>query len=195
MKFLFVLLLLLISPYCFSSHLSENFCRKIEETNSPLSETMIQVDISTQRLLLFSEGKLLTSYPISSGLSGTGQVLGSEQTPLGLHRICQKIGAKAPIGTIFRSKKSTGKLNNKKSNEDLILTRILVLEGLEAGFNKGKDKKGEVVDSFQRCIYIHGTNHEELIGKPVSKGCIRMKTTDLLDLFQRVNEGTLLWIE
>jgi lipoprotein-anchoring transpeptidase ErfK/SrfK len=80
-------------------------------------------------------------------------------------------------------------------SSDLITSRILWLEGLEPGFNSGVDAEGQVVDSYERYIYFHGTNHEDKIGTPVSKGCIRMLNTDVIELFDLVQVGDLVWIQ
>ena len=110
----------------------------------------------------------------------------SHGTPPGVHRIARKIGGGAPAGTIFNERVSNGEIwkPGQHTEEDLILTRILTLEGLEEGINSGSG-----VDSLARYIYIHGTNHEAEIGKPASGGCIRMTTADIIDLFDRVEEG------
>jgi len=120
---------------------------------------------------------------------GTGNRWGSNKTPLGLHRIVSKIGRNASKGTIFRRRRNTGKIARGRREGDLITTRILRLAGLEKGRNKGKGK-----DSFQRCIYIHGTSEDNLVGKPVSHGCIRMKNRDIIELFDLVKRGSLVWI-
>jgi len=101
--------------------------------------------------------------------------------------IAQKIGDGAPLNTIFKSRKNTGKIADidQQSDEDYVTSRILWLKGLEPGHNAGPG-----VDSFARYIYIHGTHEENLIGQPASHGCIRMRNQDVLELFERVQEGT-----
>lgn len=150
----------------------------------------IKVKISEQKLYLISDGKLIKDYPVSTSKYGIGNKVSSNKTPLGLHRIVSKIGKNAHLGTIFKRRRTTGKIARvNKGSGDLITTRILRLEGLQRGINKGKD-----IDSFRRCIYIHGTPEEKLIGKPVSHGCIRMKNIDIIKLFSLVKRGTLVEI-
>lgn len=151
---------------------------------------IIQVDSSKQKMIYISSLGETTSYDISTALNGIGSKENSGKTPPGLHRIKAKIGDGAPPGQIFRSRKDTGeKWVGEETEDDLILTRILRLEGLEEGVNKGSD-----VDSFNRYIYFHGTNREDRIGTPASHGCIRMKNSDIIDLYDRVKEGTVVFI-
>ncbi|MBI4661275.1 MAG: L,D-transpeptidase [Verrucomicrobia bacterium] len=126
---------------------------------------------------------------MSTSRFGVGQRTGSCQTPLGLHRVAEKIGAGCPIGTVFRSRRIVG-LNWKGKSNEPIVHRILWLEGLEPGFNCG----GEV-DSRKRYIYIHGTNDEPTLGRPASRGCIHLSAADLLPLFDQVPTGTLAWVQ
>lgn len=154
----------------------------------------IIIKIGKQKLYLFEKERVLKVYPVSSSRFGIDSKSGSYKTPLGLHKISNMIGRNAPIGTIFIKRRNTGKVAKIKKQEanqpqDLITTRILRLEGIQQGINKG-----EGIDSFQRCIYIHGTPEEWLIGKPASHGCIRMKNRDIIDLFSLVKKGTLVKI-
>lgn len=148
----------------------------------------IEIVISKQQLFLEDKGKIFKTYPVSTSKYGVGNKVGSKKTPLGLHRIVSKIGRNAALGAIFKRRRNTGKIaRNYRGAEDLITTRILRLAGLEAGINKGRG-----IDSFQRCIYIHGTPKESLIGKPASHGCIRMKNRDIIELFGMVKKGDLV---
>jgi hypothetical protein len=106
--------------------------------------------------------------------------------------ICSKIGRKARLGSIFRNRRNTKKIAKIGSDfdKDLITTRILRLQGLAQTENKGKG-----IDTFSRCIYIHGTAEEHLIGKPASHGCIRMKNRDIIELFALVPRSTVVIIE
>ena len=133
--------------------------------------------------------KIKKSYEVSTSKYGVGNKMGSNKTPLGLHRIAGKFGRNARLGAIFKKRRLTGKLVKLGAGGDLITTRILRLEGLDKGINKGKG-----IDSFQRCIYIHGTPEEKLIGKPVSHGCIRMRNRDIVELFSLVKRNTLVEI-
>jgi lipoprotein-anchoring transpeptidase ErfK/SrfK len=149
----------------------------------------VEIKISEQRLCLYSANKIIKSYPVSTSKYGVENRLGSNKTPLGLHQIVSKIGRNAPLGAIFERRRNTGKIAKARNRGDLITTRILRLAGLEKGINKGKG-----VDSFQRCIYIHGTPEEKLIGRPASHGCIRMKNRDIIELFDLVKRSTLVKI-
>jgi lipoprotein-anchoring transpeptidase ErfK/SrfK len=144
------------------------------------------VNVAAQRLLLLGQGVTETGYPVSTSRAGISAAENSHGTPPGVHRIAKKIGGGMPAGTIFKDREPTGEIwtPGRDTDEDLILTRILTLEGLENRVNRGAG-----VDSLARYIYIHGTNHETEIGKPVSGGCIRMTNTDIIDLFDRVEEG------
>ncbi len=162
-------------------------------------EKWILISVEKQILHLLKGNRLLKTYPVSTAKNGVGFEEGSFKTPTGLHRIAEKIGDGYPIGAVFKSRKFTGDIARieKKpvsTNKDLITTRILWLEGLEEGKNRGVNKDGVVVDTFKRYIYIHGTDEEGLIGRAVSHGCIRMKNTDIVELFNMVEEGTIVYI-
>lgn len=126
---------------------------------------------------------------VSTSRFGIGQQAGSNRTPLGLHRIAAKIGAGQPIGAVFRSRQAVGFTWQGMPNAPIV-HRILWLEGLEPGRNRG----GEV-DSYQRYIYIHGTGDELSLGRPASKGCIHLAAADLLPLFDKLPVGTMVWID
>ena len=152
-------------------------------------ENFIYVGVKRQELDLYLNGKHIISYPVSTSMHGAGTKAGSDMTPIGLHKIKGKFGSDVPIGGILKARKYTGEIaciQNEaiKSGEDAITTRVLTLEGLENGINKG----GEL-DSYGRHIYIHGTAEEGLIGQPASHGCVRMKNKDVIDLFNRVDKG------
>lgn len=158
----------------------------------PRTVDRVRVTVRDQRLQLLSNGEVLHEYPVSTAKNGVGSQVGSQRTPLGLHRVHSKFGAGEPLGTVFESRRSTGKLATIHTapvdlEEDVITTRILWLEGLEAGKNRGKG-----VDSHARYIYIHGTNEEGLIGQPASHGCVRMRNRDVVELFELVAPGTLV---
>jgi lipoprotein-anchoring transpeptidase ErfK/SrfK len=154
----------------------------------------IDIDISQQRLYLKQNDNLIKSYPISSSKYGEGSTENSNMTPLGLHVIKEKIGTDVPINTLFISRINTKRTVNiensrNKTKDDHITSRILWLDGLEEGKNKGKG-----VDSYSRYIYIHGTHEEGLIGEKASHGCIRMLNNDVIDLYNYVNIGTEVYI-
>lgn len=155
----------------------------------------IIVSIATQKLLFVKNGGVLTSYPISSSVYGIGNRAGSNQTPLGAHKISHKIGDGAAVGAVFRSRAVTGEMatiytDDTDVEDDLVTTRILWLQGLESGINQGRG-----IDSHARYIYIHGTPEEGLIGQPASHGCIRMYNQDVVELFDAVQVGTLVEIQ
>lgn len=146
---------------------------------------LLWVDVSRQELSLWVDGVRIRSYPVSTSRYGLGEEEGSFKTPRGRHRVVRWIGAGRPAGAVFESRRFTGRVVPEAewrdpSGPDLILTRILRLRGLEPGINAGPG-----CDSYCRYIYIHGTNHEEALGRPASKGCIRMGNLDIIDLFDR----------
>lgn len=156
----------------------------------------ININITDQQLRLLDEdGRLIHQYPVSTSKHGTGNQNGSEQTPLGLHRIKDKLGGAMPVNEVFIGRVPHGNLDECIERsvdlpDDVIMSRIMWLEGMEPGRNKGG-----YVDTYQRYIYIHGTNHEEDIGTPSSIGCIRMCNQDIVELFRLVDVGTEVLIE
>lgn len=153
----------------------------------------IKINISDQNLELFDEqGCSIKQYSISSAKKGTGQEYGSFCTPLGKHVIRAKIGGNQAINTVFIKRRPTGEiyspeLGQQYPQRDWILTRILWLSGCEPGFNRlGR------VDTMRRYIYIHGSPDNVEMGKPGSIGCIRMRNTDLVELFDSIGVGTLV---
>ena len=143
------------------------------------------VDTARQRLALIEAGSSVAEYPVSTASAGIGGESGSYKTPPGWHRIHARIGAGEPEGRVFESRVPTGTVWRGEANGgDMILTRVLTLEGLEDGVNRGAGH-----DSLERYIYIHGTNHEEELGQPASHGCVRMANAAVLELFERVRPG------
>jgi len=133
-------------------------------------------------------------FPVSTSVNPPSCVEDSLGTPWGLHRIEQKIGQDQPEGMVFRGRVPTGRpfqdCDEETNRENLITTRILRIRGLEEGVNAGGNR-----DSWNRYIYIHGTNHEDKIGTPASSGCIQLFNRDILKVFNQVNEGSLVLIE
>ena len=163
---------------------------ELKQQNQPYAV----VAIEAQRLYLMQDGRLLKAYPVSTSAFGPGAQEGSNQTPLGLHQIKQKIGENEPEGMIFKARKPTGRMANiiaepRDVPEDDVTTRIMWLDGMEPGVNQGGK-----VDSYKRYIYIHGTPEEGLIGRPASHGCVRMLNADVVDVFNKLPEGTLVYI-
>src|SRR6476659_7176900 len=144
------------------------------------SDPIIRISVPDQRLDLLSGDSLLASYPVSTSRFGLGSEEGSMKTPLGKFRIGEKIGAEVPSGTIFRSRVPLAPDDLPPPPDDLVLTRILWLDGLE----------GHNANTRDRYIYIHGTKHEDQIGQPVSHGCIRMRNADVIELFELVDVDT-----
>jgi hypothetical protein len=150
---------------------------------------LLTVNISEQAVSLFENGAFVKKYPCSTSRFGIGQVEGSNCTPLGLHCIAEKIGDGEPAGTIFKSREAVGNISKLGVAAGKITTRILWLEGLEPGFNRGGK-----VDTHDRYIYIHGTGNQKSIGRPASHGCIQLADADLIALFDLLPSGTLVWI-
>lgn len=177
----------------------------ISKYQKKIINPFIYVDIKKQKMFLIDDKKVINEYMVSTGINGSrfGAVAGSNQTPLGLFKIDSKIGDGAKIGEIFRGKRSMQKLakiykkgdNYPKDIKDEILTRVLVLDGMEKGINKGRDKNNKLVDAYFRGILIHGTNNESGIGKEISHGCIRMLNEDVIKLYDLVKKGTLVLIK
>ena len=132
--------------------------------------------------------ELRRKFVCSTSKHGIGQVQGSNQTPLGLHRVAQKIGDGLPAGTVFKARKVVGHMKDGFPPAS-ITTRILWLEGLEEGLNKGGN-----VDTFGRYIYIHGTGDQPSLGQPVSHGCIHLSDIDLVEVYESLPVGSLVWI-
>jgi UDP-N-acetylmuramate--alanine ligase len=148
------------------------------------------VSIEHQTLFLCRGGSIIERYNCSTSRYGMGSRENSLKTPPGLHRIIEKYGAGAPAGRVFRDREDTGEdWDHKQNGDNLILTRILRLEGLEQGINRGPG-----VDSCERYIYIHGTGREDLIGTPLSHGCVCMRSHDIIRLFDATPVGTLVYI-
>jgi L,D-transpeptidase YbiS len=147
--------------------------------------TTIDISLRDQLLFLKRGEETLRTYPISSSRFGIGTEEGSFKTPTGQFRIGKKIGGGAPTGTIFLSRVPLGPGDPAPPTEDLVMSRILWLDGLE-------DHNANTRDRY---IYIHGTKHENDIGRPASHGCIRMRNADVVELFDLVDEGTPVVIE
>jgi UDP-N-acetylmuramate--alanine ligase len=146
---------------------------------------LLVVDASAQELHLFADGRLRASFPVSTAAAGLGGAAGSFRTPPGVHVIAARIGDGAQPGAVFESREPTGAVwRGEPAAADLILTRILTLDGREAGVNRGPG-----CDSLERYIYIHGTNHEDALGRPQSHGCIRLANRDVVALFDQVMVG------
>ena len=158
------------------------------------SDTLLYVDIGKQSMIHLNKGKIQNVFPISSSSYGTGSKENSFKTPLGKHEIYKKIGYNLPENAILKGRVWNGAIADIikepiDTDFDHVTSRILWLDGLEIGKNKGKG-----IDSRNRFIYIHGTAEEGLIGKPASDGCIRMYNSDVIKLFDLVDEKAQVWI-
>ena len=154
------------------------------------TQWLLVIQVSTQTLALYEDGAYVRQVPCSTSRYGIGQTEGSNCTPLGLHEIAEKIGAGEPAGTVFKARQVVGHTSEPGLADAKITTRTLWLNGLDPGFNQGGS-----VDSHARYIYIHGTADQSSIGTPTSCGCTHLADPDLIDLFDLVPSGTLVWIE
>jgi lipoprotein-anchoring transpeptidase ErfK/SrfK len=159
-----------------------------------VTDKRIVVDISKQALTLMQGETVLQEYVVSTARNGAGERYGSECTPRGQHIIRAKIGAHEPINTVFIGRRPTGEIYNSElrrnyPERDWILTRILWLSGCEPGQNR----LGEV-DTMRRYIYIHGCPDDDSIGVPGSHGCIKMRNSDIVMLFDDVETGLPVYI-
>jgi len=160
------------------------------------SETLrITVSFPEQRLRLVNGDAILLDVPVSTAGNGPGERMGSECTPRGRHVVRAKIGDGAPPGRVFVGRRATGELFHPRlraqyPDRDWILTRILWLSGLEPGRNRLGN-----VDTMRRFIYIHGCPDDVVLGTPGSHGCIRMRNSDVVELFRRVPVGTPVLLE
>ncbi len=152
--------------------------------SAPECELVINVD--NQVMILVQEGKEVAKYPISTSKFGVGDELHSYKTPTGVLEVCDKTGDNKPLGTVFKGGRPTGEvLAPNTPGRDPIVTRIIQLRGLEDQ-NRHARSRG---------IWIHGTNEESRIGKPVSWGCIRMRSKDVAELYNAVPVGTRVVIQ
>ena len=157
-------------------------------------QTVIEINLTEQKLRLFDEGTERSCYSISSALNGPGEEMGSGCTPRGKHRIRIAIGHGCAVNTVFVGRRKSGEIYSKTlatlyPERDWVLTRILWLTGCEPGHNRGGR-----VDSLRRYIYIHGCPDSEPMGRPQSHGCIRMRNNELIELFEQVAAGTAVEI-
>lgn len=140
----------------------------------------LRISVAKQRLELVSpDGKILRRYRVSTAAAGTGFEEGSLRTPTGRFRVASKFGRNAPNGMVFKARKATGRMARQGEAGDLILSRILCLDGLDRANRNTR----------RRYIYLHGTNHESKLGRPASHGCIRLGNADIIELFALVPRG------
>ena len=172
----------------------EKIMLKTERLSIEPTPHTVYVSITEQKLYHFFHQELQRRYIISTSRRKPSCQEDSLGTPTGLHKIANKIGDGEPNGTVFKGRISQNRLFNQLSEEEnkpnLITSRILWLEGLEVGINAG-----DRIDSYDRYIYIHGTNHEENIGKPDSHGCVLLSNEDVIELFDKLPKEALVLIE
>ena len=152
---------------------------------APDTQHHIVISTRDQKLAVLDRGNLLATYPVSTSKFGLGDYLRSSRTPLGQFEVAKKIGDNAPLGAVFKDRVRTGEVVVPNSpGRDPIVTRILWLRGREA----------QNANAFGRYIYIHGTPEERLIGRPASYGCVRMRSTDVVQLYNVVGVGAAVTI-
>jgi L,D-transpeptidase catalytic domain len=150
-----------------------------------LLQPTVIVSIPDQKLMLIDDGARAAVYPVSTSRFGLGDSWGSMTTPLGMLQVAQKIGDHAPVGAVFHNRRFTGEiLQPNAPGRDPIVTRIIWLRGLEA----------TNAHAYNRGIYIHGTPQEKNIGRPASYGCIRMKSSDVTELYAQLPIGAVVQI-
>jgi len=149
------------------------------------TSSQLIISVRDQKLVLVQNGAKVATYPVSTSAFGLGDARGRMTTPLGYLAVEKKIGDNAPVGAVFHNRRLTGEiLQPNAPGRDPVTTRIIWLRGLET----------QNEHAFQRCIYIHGTPEEKKIGHPASYGCIRMKASDIAELYDRVPPGALVQI-
>ena len=149
------------------------------------TSSQVIISVRDQKLMLVQNGGKVVTYPVSTSMFGLGDSWGRMTTPLGYFAVEQKIGDNVPVGAVFHNRRLTGEvLQPNAPGRDPVITRIIWLRGLEA----------QNAHAYQRCIYIHGTPQEKTIGQPASYGCIRMKSSDVAELYNRVPVGALVQI-
>jgi hypothetical protein len=158
------------------------------------AERILVVCLGSQTLQFFRNSALVRSHPVSTSKRPPSNIKDSLGTPRGLHAIAEKIGAGQPPGIVFKSRVSTGRhfsefAPDEINTDNLITSRILWLRGLEPGVNAGGN-----VDSQTRYIYLHGTNREDRIGQPQSAGCVLLRNLDIIELYEEVRVGDMVWI-
>jgi len=149
------------------------------------TSSQVIISVRDQKLMLVQNGGKVVTYPVSTSMFGLGDSWGRMTTPLGYFAVEEKIGGDAPVGAVFHNRRLTGEvLQPNAPGRDPVITRIIWLRGLEA----------QNAHAYHRCIYIHGTPQEKTIGQPASYGCIRMKSSDITALYDRVPPGALVQI-
>lgn len=175
------------------------FIQRSKQAHIQPTRFVLAVHIREQRMDLFTANQpefpawdeyfFTRRYLVSTSRFGIGEENGSNCTPRGLHRVAKKVGDGYPVGTAFKSRLPVG-FTWQGMPDAPIAHRILWLEGLEPGLNRGGN-----VDTFKRYVYIHGLGDEPTLGRPKSRGCIHLSASDLIPLYDRLPTGTLVWIQ
>ena len=193
-RIIILILISLISLNTIAQNSIIEYVNNYLDIKDTFRDEILYVSIKEQKLYHIQNDSIVKEYIISSSAYGIGSKSGSNKTPIGLHKIAKKYGEKTPvngrmIGRVFYGDIATIYTDDTKSKTDDVTSRILWLEGMEKEKNKGKG-----IDSFNRYIYIHGTSEEGMLGKPASHGCIRMKNKEVVDLYNKIEVGTLVLI-
>lgn len=172
----------------------ENYRRRLERLRLRATDHVLIVSVCEKKLGLYHRETLSFSCPVSSAARGRSCKEGSFGTPWGLHEVAEKAGAGEPMGTVFAARRSTGQRwferdDHGPDQKALVTTRILRLGGLEPGTNRGPG-----IDSFERFIYLHGTNHPARFPENLSAGCLLLLDPDLTDLYERVPLNAHVWL-
>jgi hypothetical protein len=173
----------------------DDFRATCERTGAKINGQVLLVLLSQSKLEHWAGETLVKTYVVSTGKNPPSCIEDSLGTPMGLHVVCEKIGDGEPLDTVFVARKPIGKTwrqlkaGGEAPDKAHVTTRILRLRGLEPGLNAGPGR-----DSYDRYIYIHGTVFEDRIGQPTSCGCVTLLNRDMLELFDAVPEGTLVYI-
>jgi hypothetical protein len=179
---------------CDFDELNGRMKQKCRALSTAPTRRVLLVSIPHQEMAFYCDDRLELRYPVSTSRRPPSNRENSLGTPTGLHAVVARVGKRAMSGMVFKGRQPTGKryrdLPAEEQAGNLITSRILRLRGLEPGINQGPG-----IDSLDRYIYIHGTNHEERIGSPFSGGCIEMRNADVIELFERVELGDYVWIE
>jgi len=140
----------------------------------------IVISVADQEMALIAWGKVVKRFPVSTSKFGTGDAFGSYRTPLGQTFVSAKIGDRLPAGAVIKNRNATGEVVNANApGRDAIVSRVIWLRGMD----------GTTANTRDRCIYIHGTAEERLIGRRASYGCIRMRSKDVIALYSLVHVG------
>ena len=176
------------------NNLYTDYEEKLKFLGIKASEHLLLANIDKQQIEHIYQGKSLKLYEMSSSKQPPSCIEDSLGTPWGLHNICEKIGGDQPCGMVFEGRLPVGltasECSREKQSRNLITSRILRLDGLEKEVNRGG-----VVDTYNRYVYIHGTNHESNLGSPASSGCLQMSNHCIIKLFNLICINSHLYIQ